>query len=325
MSRPSITGPASPDTGVAIAAFAALVGGAIAMGASPVFVRFAEVGPFTSAAYRVVLALPLLWLLSRIELGRTRRIRPAPPEMAPPGLVIPAGSGRATLSAQTPFDLATVLAGVFFAGDLIFWHLSIVNTTVANATLLATMAPVWVVLGSGIFIGETVNRMMVAGLGLCILGAGALIGASLSIAPERLDGDIYGVITSVFFGAYFLAIRTARRRAPAALVLFRSSMVTAVLLVAAALIMETMFLPLSWVGVAALITLAVVSHAGGQGMLTFALGHLSAAFSSLVIFLEALAAAILGWLVFSEALTNMQFAGGAAILLGIWVARPRSG
>jgi len=44
------------------AAFLALLGGAVAMGISPVFVRFAEIGPFASAFWRVALALPALWL-----------------------------------------------------------------------------------------------------------------------------------------------------------------------------------------------------------------------------------------------------------------------
>ena len=39
------------------------------------------------------------------------------------------------------FTLATVLAGLCFAGDLFFWHLSVMHTTVANATFFATTAP----------------------------------------------------------------------------------------------------------------------------------------------------------------------------------------
>lgn len=310
MSQPSTTERTNSETGTAIVAFAALVMGAIAMGASPVFVRFAEVGPFTSAFYRVALALPLLWMLARLENGHAKKKH--------------SNQLAASPFANVPFDRATLLAGVFFAGDLIFWHLSIVNTTIANATLLATTAPVWVLLGSGLFIGEAVSRKMVAGLGLCLLGAGTLIGASLSMAPERLEGDIYGVITSFFFGAYFLAIRVARRRAPPGLIMLRSSMVTAAILLAAAFVMENQFLPFTWAGVAALLALAVISHAGGQGLLAYALGHLSAAFSSFVIFIEALAAPVLGWLIFNETLNNFQFIGGAAILFGIWVARPRN-
>ncbi|MEI2384958.1 DMT family transporter [Breoghania sp. JC706] len=287
-----------PEAGTMATAFAALLLGALAMGASPIFVRYAEVGPFTSAFYRVFLSLPLLALWAHLEAG-----------------------GRA----PARWDRATLLAGLFFAGDLIFWHLAVVNTTMANATFLATMAPVWVLLGSGLFIGEKVTKPMVAGLGLCLLGAAALVGSSIRVEPERLTGDMFGIITSVFFGCYFLAVRVARRRSRPGLILYRSTLVTASALFIAALIMEDTFLPGTWAGVSALVALAVISHTGGQGLLAFALGHLSAAFSSLVIFLEAVAAGFFGWLIFAEALTPLQFAGGGAILAGIWVARPRHG
>ena len=110
------------------------------------------------------------------------------------------------------------MAGLLFAGDLTFWHLAIMNTSIANATFLATLAPVWVVLGSGLFLGERVETQSVfrAGALPCRRGGADrrdLVGRS----PAQLDGDLYGVATSFFFGAYFLAVRRARRTtAPAA-------------------------------------------------------------------------------------------------------------
>ncbi|PLX35907.1 MAG: EamA/RhaT family transporter [Hyphomicrobiales bacterium] len=301
MSAPEQTS-RTPPASFHIVAFLALIAGAVAMGISPVFVRHAEVGPYASAFWRVGLALPLLWAWAALE------ERNAGPEHT----ATPSWTG------------AHVLAGLFFAGDLFFWHLAIMNTTVANATFLATMAPVWVLIGSGLFIGESVSRMMFAGLVLCLIGAGTLVGTSYGYAPERLIGDFYGIATSLFFGAYFLAVRVARRTARPGLVVYRSSLVTAAVLFVVALIMDDGFLPDTIYGYAALLALAVVSHSGGQGLLAYALGHLSAAFSSLVIFLEALAAATFGWILLGEALTLLQISGGAAILLGIWVARPRS-
>lgn len=279
-----------------VAAVAALVGGAMAMGVSPVFVRFAEVGPYTSAFWRVGLALPLLWLWARIDSG----------------------------GSPVAWRPATVVAGLLFSADLFFWHLSILNTTMANATLLATLAPVWVALGSSVFIGEKVERTTIAGIVLCVVGALALVGASWSFAPERLLGDFYGLVTSVFFGAYFLAVRVARRTTPSGVLLYRSSLVTAAVLLVCATTLETTLWPATLTGAGALVLLAFVSHVGGQGLLAYALGHLSAAFSSLVIFLEAVAAAAIGWLVFAEALSPLQAIGGATILAGIWIARPRS-
>jgi drug/metabolite transporter (DMT)-like permease len=289
-----------PATGFA-AAMTALIVGAMAMAISPVFVRLADVGPFASAFWRVALALPALWLWASVEIkaagGHQRQIWVLPPVI--------------------------LLVGLFFAGDLFFWHLAIVNTTIANATFLATMAPLWVVLGSGLFIGEPVTRATVVGLTVCIAGASVLIGSSYSFSPQNLLGDFYGIMTSLFFGAYFLGVRVARRSFGAGQIVFASTIVTMVVLFVVALIMEPTLVPASAGGVFALLALALVSHAGGQGLLAVALGALSAAFSSLVIFIEAIAAAGFAWLFLAEALNIWQGLGGLLILAGIWLARPR--
>lgn len=41
-----------------------------------------------------------------------------------------------------------LLAGAFFPADLAVWHWSIIYTSVANATLLANFAPIFVTLGA---------------------------------------------------------------------------------------------------------------------------------------------------------------------------------
>ena len=60
-----------------------------------------------------------------------------------------------------------------------------------------------------------------------------------------------------------------------------------------------------------------------ETLLAYALGHLPAAFSSLVLFIEALAAALFGWILLAEPVSAIQAAGGAMILAGIYLARPR--
>jgi drug/metabolite transporter (DMT)-like permease len=298
MVPPAARLPAASDT--MPVAFLALVLGAMAMGISPIFVRFAEVGPFASAFWRVGLALPALWLWAALE-------RPAEPR--------PKSDNGARLS--------VLLAGLFFAGDLSFWHLAIMNTSVANATFLATLAPVWVVLGSGLFLGERVALPVFLGLALCLVGASALIGNTWSSAPGHLDGDLYGVATSFFFGAYFLAVRRARRVYGAGRTLFLSTIVTAAVLLVEAIVIEDQMWPVGLSGVAALFAMALVSHSGGQGLLAYALGHLPAAFSSLVIFLEAVFAALFAWIILAEAIGPFQALGAVLIFVGISAARPR--
>src|SRR5687767_9652485 len=144
---------------------------------------------------------------------------------------------RSTSTApRRSFAGATILAGLAFAGDLFFWHLSILNTSVANATFFATTAPIFVVLVTWLVLRQRVSRGTWAGLALCCCGGAALIGQTLDVDPARLRGDLYGIATAFFFGLYFFAIGRARRGSGAARVTFVSSIVTAAALLAVALL-----------------------------------------------------------------------------------------
>ena len=288
--------PAAARGGV-LAPFAALVVGAVAMGVSPVFVRLADVGPFTSAFWRVALALPLLYAWTRLADGPERP--------------------------SAPFSKPAILAGLAFAGDLFFWHLAIVHTSIANATFFATCAPIWVVLFGWLLFRERVKVNVLAGLALCLAGGAALLAQSFELKPAGAIGDLFGIATGVFFGLYFLAVQAARKATSAARLTFEATVVTAAILFAVALVAEHSMLPHTIRGLAALLAMAWISHCGGQGLLSIALGRLPAAFSSLVIFLEAIAAAGFGWLILAEPVSAAQALGGLAILAGIYVARPR--
>lgn len=290
-----------------VSAFLGLILGAIAMGGSVVFVRFADVGPFSSAFWRVAFALPflLIWMF-----WEDRQIK------------LNSATDHAPTLADS-LNLATILSGFFFAGDLIFWHLAILNTSVANATFMATTAPVFVILLSGLVLREPANRNTFVGLALCVAGGSALIGSTMTVQPENLLGDLYGLITAVFFAGYFLCVRIARRTMGSARIMFVSSCVTALVLGLAAVIVEKDIFPMSLAGLGILITLALTAHVLGQGLLAISLGYLPATFSSLVIFLEAISAAIFGWLLLGETLSVFQLFGGLLILAGIVFARPK--
>jgi drug/metabolite transporter (DMT)-like permease len=297
-----LTRPATMPRSTRALPLIALVLGPMAMGASPVFVRLAEVGPFGSAFWRVGLALPLFfawWWWERARAGPDTE------------------TGALSDKLKSAF-----WPGLFFAGDLFFWHLSIMNTSVANATFFATLAPIAVVFGANFMFGEKLTGGILAGLGLAVLGAAALMSATLSHAPENLIGDIYGLITAVFFGAYMLSVKAVRARVNAGEFMFFSSAVTTLVLLLVVIATGDDWLPDTWQGVSSLVSLALVSQVGGQGLLAYALGHLPATFSSIVIFLEPLTAAGLGWAVLREAMTWLQIAGGLLILIGIYFARP---
>lgn len=274
------------------------------MGISPIFVRLADVGPFASAFWRVALALPLLWAWMRWDTG--------------------SATGALTLAPGGGALVPILVAGSLFAGDLFFWHLAIIKTTVANATFFATMAPLVTAVAAVLILRERMPRTTLAGLVLCLAGAALILGSSLRVDPDRLEGDGLAIVTALFFGLYMVAVKHARRWIPTSALMFWSTLVTALILFVVAIIAEPRLLPASVGGLIILLCLAIVSHVGGQGLLAYALGHLPATFSSLVIFLEAVAAAGFGYLILGEKITLFQVFGGVSILAGIYVARPRN-
>jgi drug/metabolite transporter (DMT)-like permease len=226
------------------------------------------------------------------------------------------------------FSPAVIATGLAFAGDLFFWHLAILNTTIANSTFFATTAPLWVGLLGWIVLGRRVTAATAIGLVFCLAGGAALVWHSFELSPDHLLGDLFGALTGLFFGIYFLTVERARETEGAAWITFHMSLITAALLALAAagawlLYGQPMF-PSNATGWLVLVCLAVISHVGGQGLLSYALGTLPSMFSSLVIFMEAVVASALAWLVFGEAITPLQGLGGLAILWGIWLARPQT-
>lgn len=287
---------------IAAIALAALVLGALFAGASTLFVRLSDLGPIASAFHRAFLAVPALFLLAYLPATSRREVRPS----------------------RRRSWILLVLAGVFFAGDLFFWHLAIVNTTVANATLLATMSPIFVTVLVFVLDGERPSPIFLVGMVLAIAGAGTIIGDSLTFNPERTLGDFYGICTAVFLAGYLVAVGKLRgggSRVTAMAVMLWSSIVTAAVLLPLALAMEGDIVAATWQGWAVLLALALISHVGGQGLIAYAMAHLPTSFTSVALVLEVVAAATLGWMFLAEALGPWQWLGAAIVIAGVVVAR----
>lgn len=287
-------------------ALVALLAGAAGIAFAPIFVRLSELPPTATAFHRLFLALPPLWLWKLVEDRRAAARRQAAPA--------PAGSA-----------MLLVAAGLFFAGDLALWHWSIRFTTVANATLLANFAPIFVTLAGYLLFSERFSRQFLLGMAFAILGAGILMGESLGFGAEHLLGDILGLITAVFYAGYILSVAKLRVVASTATIMAWSGLVSCGALLTLTLLLGETLLPVTPEGWAVLFGLALLSHAGGQSLIAFALARLPAALSSVSLLLQPAIAAVLAWAILAEPLGPWQMSGALVILGGIYLAHRGSG
>ena len=282
-----------PRRGVAVAA---LLAGAAAIAASALFVKVSETGPVATAFWRVALALPILWAWSVI------------------------GSRGGHVASFAAERRLIVAAGLLFAGDLAVWHWSIVLTSVANATLLANLAPIFVALAVWLLYGRRPTAMFLAGLAAALAGVTVLLGGDFRAGGGAVLGDVLGVVTAMFYGAYQLTVTRARSRTTTAVIMAWSGLITAVALLPVALASGEQILPHSAAGWAKLAGLALISQVAGQSLIAYAMAHLPATFSSVGLLAQPVIAAALAWVLLGETLGWVEIAGGIVVLAGIRIA-----
>ena len=286
-------GAAPTATGHRALPFIALIVGACAIGFVPNLVRLADTGPAAAGFWRMALSLPILLPLMLRD-GRGLGLRPS---------------------------TASLLAGLFCAGDLAFWHYGIRYTSVANATVLANLSPVVVTAVAWFVFRERPGRIFMVGLTLALAGAWTMAaGAAKGQSSAPLLGDILSLTTAAWYALYFIAMRRARQGEGASRAMFWSSLATAPVMLIVALALGEQIMPGSIGGWWACIGLAV-AHVAGQGSIAWALGRLPASIASVVVLAQPVVAAIVAWFLFHEALTSVQMLGGALTLAGVVIAQ----
>ncbi|MGH8442831.1 MAG: DMT family transporter [Nevskiaceae bacterium] len=279
--------------------------GGVCIGFAPIFVRWIDVGYTAAAFWRMALALPVLGVA---WLARARLAPGGPPQ------------GRWAGAAQ-PGLAGLWLAGAFFAADLAVWHQSIRFTSVANATLLANLAPVLVAIGAVWLFGERVGGRFAGGLVLALLGSVLLVASSFTISLQSVFGDLLGMITALFYAAYQLTVSHQRRAVSTLDLMWWSTLACSIFLLPVVLIAGESLWPASARGWAVLLGLALVSQVAGQGLIAWSMAHLPAAFSSVSLLVQPVTAAILAWLLLAEPFGALQALGGAVVLAGIVICR----
>lgn len=272
------------------------------IGFAPVFVRLSEIGPSATAGFRVLLALPCLWIWMLLERHQQQSPRPR-------------------LSRSDWLRMAA--AGLLFTGDLALWHWSLLLTSVANSTLFSNLAPVFVTLGAWLIWRERPNRFFYWGMALAFTGGILLVGHSVRFVPEHLHGDALAAGTAIFYAGYLLAVKDLRERFSTPVVMALTGLVSAPSFLLIAWLSQETILPTNLEGWAVVLALALVCHVGGQTLIAYAFGHLPASHSALTLLLQPAVAAVLAWAVLSEPLTPLQMLGGIITLAGVGLSSRR--
>lgn len=296
MPRPSAP-PTWPSGGALPLAAAVVANVALAFG--PWFVRVADTGPVAAAFWRMALALPVIAVLALAGGTRVSGLRSAK-----------------TLSGRLWVLLA--LAGIAFALDLGSWHVGILQTTLANATLFGNSATFIFPIYGFVAARAWPTRTQGCALLLAALGAGLLMGRSYQLDPGHLVGDLLCVLAGVLYAVYFVLMADVRRTMSPWPALALSSLAALLPLLLLALALGERVMPGLWWP---LVALALVSQVLGQGCMIYALGKLSPLVIGLALLLQPVVAAAIGWIVYGETLGAPDLFGAAMVAVALVLVR----
>ncbi len=263
---------------------------------SALFVRWADVPASTAAFYRVLIAAAVLvpWRLAR-------------------------GARR---PAERRSVLLALAGGVFFAMDLVLFNSAVLRTTAATAVLLGNNAPIFVGLGTWMFIGNRPRGAFWLGLSLALAGCAVIVFADASSGGSvagDVTGDFFALTAALFWAAYM--VTTEHVRGAMDTLTFNTFAIggSVVTLLVICLVLRVPLSGYSGRTWAALVALGLISQLASYYALVYALGHLPATVTSVAVLAQVPLTALLAAAMLDEPLSGAQIAGGLVVLSGIYV------
>ena len=222
-----------------------------------------------------------------------------------------AANGLRVFAVFRAMGWAGVLSGLLLAGSFVMFILAITRTSVANAVVLQSAAPLAAAAFGRVFLHErlappTLVAIFVAIAGVALMFASALGGGDLM-------GNALALGVAIAFGANIVVVRAARR-----LDLVPSTVLGGLFAMAAALPFASWAVPSAY-------DLGLLAAMGalqlGIGLFLFMRGapYLTAAQVGLLGLLEVILAPIWVWLAFDEVPTPLSLIGGAVVLAALMV------
>ncbi len=276
--------------------------GAFLISFSGVFVKWADVSPMMAGFYRTFLGGLIILLILLLR--------------------------RKPFRIQSRVLLLGLIAGVFFAFDLVLWHTSIHFIGPGLSTILANFQVFLLALYGVTVLGERPGWRLGISIVLAMVGLYLLAGVDWQQLGKTYQvGVVLGLAAAVCYAAYLLVLRRLQSdsNAPSPLVnLCIISLVTAALLAATAWAQgDTFTVPnvSSWL---ALIAYAFFSQVCGWWLITMGLPQVRTSVAGLLLLLQPSLAFIWDVLLFDPRVTVASICGAAVALAAIYLGITRS-
>ncbi|HEY7160643.1 MAG TPA: DMT family transporter [Acidobacteriota bacterium] len=215
--------------------------------------------------------------------------------------------------------LLLILSGFFLALHFGSWIISLLYTSVARATLLVDLQPIWAAILAALFLKERLSRKEIFAILLVTAGGVLCVSKEILQSSPSLIGDALAVFGGIAGAAYFLIGRAMRSKISWTQYMFVVYKISAIwLLIINLLLVHKFPVPqqrdLFWI-----FLMALFPGILGHGLLNLSLRYFKTYVVNTALLLEPVLATIFAFLFFHEIPELNFYAGAVIVLMGLFL------
>ena len=265
----------------------------LSVSTSPIFARFLDNVPaVTISFWRMSFGAMILWLISMIK-------------------------------KQTPLNNKqlkhTLLAGIMLGIHFALFFGSIKLTTIANATFLGTLAPLFTFSIEKFILKRKHSQFLLIGLGIVIFGAMIIISNQFDFSSKHTIGNLLAVACSIFLGIGFIISENVRKEVGTisySRTLFTTAAFTLFII---SFFTQSSLFGYSQIDFIYLLMLGIIPTLFGHGLMYHSIRHVSPTIVASTPMGEPIIASLLAWFLFNEIISIMTLIGGTITLIGLFI------
>lgn len=215
------------------------------------------------------------------------------------------------------FALLAAFCGILFSSDVAVWNIAIQESSATQASLLTNLSPVWVGIGSFLFLKSKPAANFWIGTVISLFGMVVLVGFEFFIEMNFDKAFLFAVLSGIFYSIYLLVSKNVLSKVDVlsfmTISLFASSIYLGILCYS----LNQPFTGFSDAGWFVLVLQALICQLCAWLSISYATQHMRATRVSLSLLSQAVITAILAWLFLEEKITLQMVSGGIILLFGI--------
>jgi drug/metabolite transporter (DMT)-like permease len=215
------------------------------------------------------------------------------------------------------FTLLAALCGILFSSDVAVWNIAIQDSSATQASLLTNLSPLWVGIGSFLFLKSKPATNFWIGTVVSLFGMVTLVGFSFFMDLDFDQAFLFAVLSGILYSIYLLVSKNVLSDVDVLSFMTISLLASSIYLGILCYFLNEPFTGFSNTGWFVLILQAVICQLCAWLSVSYATQHMRATRVSLSLLSQAVISSILAWLFLEEQITLQMVFGGIILLFGI--------